>query len=203
MDISQGLRHLSSVDDKMKDLINSLPHPIFNSNEIYFSSLVKYLIYQQLSGKAALAIFNRYKKLFIKNSYENPHTIIAIDDNSLKSVGLSKQKILYIKNVANFFIDKSNKIDFSNLSNEQIRNDLITIKGVGPWTIDMFLMFTLGRPDIMPFNDLGIQKGFMHYYNLNSVPTIEFMKEKSTLWKPFRTLASIYLWHLIDDGFEW
>ena len=80
---------------------------------------------------------------------------------------------------------------------------LIRIKGVGRWTIDMFLMFTLQRPDVMPFSDLGVQKGFMKYYRLDKLPDLIFMQEKSKLWSPFRTIAAIYLWHLVDDGFQW
>ena len=203
MNINKGLKYLSSVDSKMNTLINTFPYPVFNSQESNFSSLVKYVIYQQLSGKAALSILNRYKALFFDNNYQDPKKVISIDTSALELCGLSKQKISYIRNVATFFIDSASNIDFCTYSNTQIREILIKIKGVGPWTINMFLMFNLKRPNIMPFTDLAIQKGFKEYYNLNTLPTITFMEEKSKLWEPFKTLASIYLWYLVDNGFEW
>ena len=203
MDIQEGLKHLSSVDDKMRKLIKTFPSPTFESDENNFSSLVKYIIYQQLSSRSASAIFDRYKRLLKNKKHKNPINVLSIDSDKLKSIGLSKQKVLYIKSIAKAFINKDIPNDFSNLSNHDINKILIKTKGIGHWTINMFLMFTLKREDIMPFSDLGIQKGFVKYYNLKFPPTIEFMKLKSELWKPFRTIASLYLWNLVDDDFKW
>jgi DNA-3-methyladenine glycosylase II len=80
---------------------------------------------------------------------------------------------------------------------------LITIKGIGPWTAQMFLIFTLNRPDIFPLGDLGVQKGFQKYFKLEKVPTLDIMKKKAEQWKPFRTVVSLYLWRVIDGPFEW
>ncbi len=203
IDVDKGLAYLSSVDDKMKKLIHQFPKPVFESNVNVFSSLIKYLIYQQLSGRSALAIFNRYKGLFINDQYNNPFNVSSINDDDFRSVGLSRQKISYIRNVAEEFINQDFSDGFLDFSNQEVIDVLIKIKGVGPWTINMFLMFTLQREDVMPFGDLGIKKGFATYYKLKELPSINFMKEKSKLWSPFRTIASIYLWYLIDDGFEW
>ena len=187
MEVENALIYLSSVDEKMKGLIDCFPKPVFNSTENKFSTLIKYLIYQQLSGKSASAIFERYKLLFKNHSYRNPNNVLSINQKRLKEIGLSKQKILYIRNVSQAFIKGEIPDSLSNFSNSEVKEFLIKIKGVGPWTVDMFLMFTLQRKDVMPFSDLGVQKGFV----------------KSELWKPFRTIASLYLWHLVDDGFVW
>tara|TARA_B100001250_G_C19531004_1_gene670392 strand:- start:152 stop:763 length:612 start_codon:yes stop_codon:yes gene_type:complete len=203
MNIDKGLRYLSSVDVKMNRLITSFSKPTFTVQENYFSSLVRYIIYQQLSGKSAFAIFNRYKMLFDRDEYNQPQIVIDKPDLDLMSVGLSRQKVSYIKNVGHFFINELTCEDLSKLSDDEIKDCLIQIKGVGPWTINMFLMFTLKREDIMPFSDLGIQKGFKLYFNLNSLPSVSFMIKKSKLWSPYNTLASIYLWYLVDDGFQW
>jgi len=187
----------------MKKLIISFPKPKFHSVENTFSSLVKYLIYQQLSGKAAFVIFQRYMSLLPNNAYKNPQKVLSISDDNLKLAGLSRQKILYIKNVATAYVNKNVPNNLTSLSNNDINDILIKIKGVGRWTIDMFLMFTLQRSDVMPFSDLGVQKGFMNYYQLDKLPDLLFMQEKSKSWSPFRTIAAIYLWHLVDDGFQW
>ncbi len=187
----------------MKVLISSFPKPKFHNNENYFSSLVKYIIYQQLSGKSAFAIFNRYKMLFENEDHKNPSSLLLKNDSDLVSVGLSKQKITYIKSVAYFFHNNLLPADLSNYSDDQIKNILININGIGPWTINMFLIFTLKREDVMPFSDLVIQKAFQKYYKLDFLPSVSFMQEKSQLWSPYNSIAAIYLWRLVDTGFQW
>ena len=203
MDIEKGLDYLSTVDDDMRRLITSFPKPQFNIVKNTFPSLVKYLIYQQLSSKAAFSIFKKYMSLFPGHTYQDPQKVLLESNKNLKQIGLSRQKVLYIQNVATAYVNGDIPDNLIDLSNNEINNILIKIKGVGRWTIDMFLMFTIQRPDVMPFSDLGIKKGFMNFYKLQTLPDDNFMKAKSQLWSPFRTLAAIYLWHLVDDGFEW
>ena len=109
---------------------------------------------------------------------------------------MSKQKINYIYEISKYF--SMNNISFKNLDNVDIYKHLIQIKGVGPWTIDMFLMFTLCRLDILPLGDLGIKKGFKILYELDELPTEKFMLKKSLKWMPYRTIASMYLWKIVD-----
>ena len=89
------------------------------------------------------------------------------------------------------------------MSDKEISSELIQIKGIGQWTIDMFLMFALNRPDVMPFLDLGIKKGMKSFFDLSELPTKNEMKIFSNKWKPYRTVACWYMWRLVDDGFEW
>ena len=117
---------------------------------------------------------------------------------------MSKQKAIYIKEIAKAFKSKTVQSDkLKEMTNDRIRSDLIKIKGIGPWTIDMFLMFTLNRPDILPTGDLGIQKGYMVFFDINFLPDKDYMINNSEKWRPFRTVACWYLWKLVDEDFQW
>ena len=201
--INKALKHLRN-DEIMKGPIDIYDEPTFESNNNYFNSLSKSIIYQQLSGKAAKTIFNRFIELYHGKDYPSPDDVIKTDHAILRSVGLSNAKAKYIKNISQAFLDGS--IDYKNLdnlSNDAIMEQLVAIKGVGPWTAQMFLMFTLNRPDVFPSGDLGVQKGFQHYFKLKELPTPKIMEERAQKWKPFRTVASLYFWKVVDGPFEW
>ena len=197
MTLNQSIQHLLK-DTQLKKIINKYPIPQFSYNKNYFDALSKTIIYQQLSGKVAKIIYVRFLKLFNKNS-PNPKQYLKINSSDLRRIGLSKQKINYINNLSIFFITNNNIAQLKNLSQKEIINELITIKGIGQWTIDMFMMFTLCKTDILPTGDLGIKKAFKQLYDLQKLPTEKFMKEKSSGWKPYRTIASCYLWMSIDN----
>ena len=113
---------------------------------------------------------------------------------------MSKQKAIYIKEIAKAF--KSNTVQSDKLkemTNDQIRSGLIKIKGIGPWTIDMFLMFTLNRLDVFPVLDLGIKKGFAKFFGLKNIPSENFMIKKANKWKPYRSIAAHYFWSISDN----
>ena len=202
MDITLALEVLSK-DSKMEKLIGNYGHPSFESKSNYFQSLMRYIVFQQLTGKVADIIYKRLIDL-LPNNKIIPKEVLMLNYENMKKIGLSSQKISYIKNLANYFdnnIFNSNKV--KKMSNEDISFELIKIKGVGQWTIDMFLMFTLNRADVMPYGDLGIQKGFKKIFNLDHLPSKKEMEEGSRIWSPYRTLACWYLWELIDDNFVW
>lgn len=199
--INSAINHLS-LDPKMNNLIGKYGKPKFDKQIDPFSSLSKTIIYQQLSGKAAQAIYKRFLNLF-NNNHPSPNDIIKLNNSSLSEIGLSQQKIIYINNLATFFIDNGRNIDFCNLSNDEIRNKLISIKGIGQWTIDMFLMFNLYRTDVLPVGDLGIKKALKILLNLNELPNEQDMIKKSKPWQPYRTIACWYLWNIVDDGAVW
>jgi len=195
--LNQAIRNLLK-DKKLKKIINKHPIPKFSYNDNYFDALSKSIIYQQLNGKVAKIIYIRFVKLFNKNS-PNPKQYLTIKNSDLQKIGLSKQKINYINNLSIFFVKNNNMLQLKNLSENEIINKLISIKGVGQWTIDMFMMFTLCKTDILPTGDLGIKKAFKQLYNLQALPTEKFMKDKSRDWKPYRTIACCYLWMVIDN----
>ncbi len=204
INIDNALKHLTISDRRFSKLIKKFGNPDFKSQKNYLKSLVRSIIYQQLSGKSAFAIYSRFIKLFPIGHFPDANEILLIPKQTYRDIGLSKQKIVYIKEIAKSFKQKIVESDkLSKMTNEQIRDTLIKIKGIGPWTIDMFLMFTLNRPDILPTGDLGIQKGYMVFFNLDFLPDKDYMIKKSVKWRPFRTVACWYLWKLVDDNFQW
>ncbi|HCN24906.1 MAG TPA: DNA-3-methyladenine glycosylase 2 family protein [Candidatus Marinimicrobia bacterium] len=202
--ILTALKYLKKTEPRFGTLIDEFGEPDFELQDNYFKSLVRSIIYQQLSGKSAFAIYNRYLQLFNSTEFPSPQQVLAIPDSHYKSIGLSRQKTCYIKEISQAFSNKEIiPENIPKMKDDEVRKQFIKIKGIGPWTIDMFLMFTLNRPDILPVNDLGIQKGFKSFFSLNELPDENFMVEKSEKWKPFRTIACWYLWKLVDDNFQW
>jgi len=191
--LDNAIAYLSN-DLKLQPLILKYSRPDFGVYADPFKSLIKYIIYQQLSIQSAKAIYTRFLDLF--NNKPTPTTLNVIKDVILKDIGISKQKINYIKEITKYFLNHN--IDFHSLTNKEVSDKLIQIKGIGPWTIDMFLMFTLYRTDILPIGDLGIKKGFKILYNLDELPTDQFMIKKSKKWNPYESIASMYLWKIVD-----
>ena len=203
MNINKGLKHLKQADEKMGRLIDEFEKPEFKKDLNYFEALVRAIVYQQLSGKAAATIYKRFKNLFIKNKYPSPIMVMEKSNEELRSVGLSNQKASYIHNIANAFYTGAVPKDINNIGDNEVIECLTTIKGVGPWTAEMFLMFTLNRPDVFPVTDLGIQKGFQLFFQLDKLPRPDQMIKNAEPWSPYRTLASWYLWRLVEGPFEW
>ena len=202
--MEDGINYLSSLDKNLSKFLKQFDVPVLPIEEDYFWSLTRSVIYQQISGKAAKKISDRYLKLFSKGSKMSPVDVIKIDIEKIQSVGISRQKSGYIKNIANAFDEGLvNETQLHKLSDKEIIDQLVKIKGVGRWTAEMFLIFTLRRPDIFPVTDLGVQKGFQIYYNLDELPSIDMMNEKSENWKPYRTIMSLYLWFAVEGPFEW
>ena len=202
MNIDTGLIHLSSVDPKMERLINKFEKPYFVKENNYFESIVRSIIYQQLSTKSASKIYGRFNKLF-ENGSLNPESVIEQSNDTYRSIGLSRQKISYIFNVADAYTNGMIPQNIDKYGDEDIINTLIQIKGIGKWTAQMFLIFTLNRPDILPELVLGIKKGFKIYFKLNQLPSEDYMQKKAEKWRPYRTLACWYLWRLVEGPFEW
>lgn len=203
MNIKKGLDHLRRVDKKLARLINEFEAPEFKEENNYFDALVRAIVYQQLSGKAASTIYKRFKNLFEDGVNLSPEDVLNKPHEELRTVGLSTQKAAYVRNIAEAFANGSIPKNLAELKDEEVIKILIAIKGVGPWTAEMFLMFTLQRPDILPVTDLGIQKGMQLLCKLDELPTMEFMMKTAEPWQPYRTVASWYLWRLVEGPFEW
>lgn len=199
-----GINYLSSLNVNLSKFLKSYNIPNLPIEKNYFWSLCRSVIYQQISGKAAKKISERYLSLYENGPRMLPSEVVDIDIKKILKVGISRQKASYIKNIAHAFntkiIDEKN---ISKLDDQEIISQLTTIKGVGKWTAEMFLIFTLRRPDVFPVTDLGVQKGFKIFYSLDDLPTIELMNKKSESWKPYRTIMSLYLWYAIEGPFEW
>ena len=164
-----------------------------------FQALAEAIIYQQLSGKAAATILKRFVALFPGKKFPKPADVLKIKVEKLRSAGLSNQKASYIKDLALKCTDGT--IDpkkFKRMSDEEIIEHVTAVKGIGEWTAHMFLMFTLQRPDVLPVGDLGIQKAFQKVFKLKKLPKPEQMEKLARGWSGHRTLASFYLWRLVD-----
>ena len=199
-----GINYLSSLNVNLSKFLKSYNVPTLPVEKNYFWALCRSVIYQQISGKAAKKISDRYLSLYANGPRMLPSEVIDINIKKIFKVGISRQKASYIKNIAHAFnmkiIDEKN---ISKLDDQEIISQLMAIKGVGRWTAEMFLIFTLRRSDIFPVTDLGVQKGFKIFYSLDDLPTIELMNKKSESWKPYRTIMSLYLWYAVEGPFEW
>ena len=201
MDITAGL-DLLKRDKIMQVLIKKYGKPDFSPGQDYFQSLFRSIVFQQLSGEAAQTIYKRLVNLIAETSNLCPNEVLKLDKDDMRKAGLSFQKINYVRNLADYFENNSfKKKDVERMTDEEISKELTQIKGIGQWTVDMFLMFTLNRADILPYKDLGIQKGIMKILNMKNLPSKNEMKNCSRKWRPYRTIACWYLWKIADDKF--
>ena len=201
MDIVAGI-DLLKRDKIMQVLINKYGTPDFNPGQDYFQSLFRSIVFQQLSGEAAQTIFKRLVNLIAETSNLCPNEVLKLDKDDMRKAGLSFQKINYVRNLADYFENNSlQKKNVEEMTDEEISKELIQIKGIGQWTVDMFLMFTLNRADILPYKDLGIQKGIMKIFKMKNLPSKNEMENCSRKWRPYRTIACWYLWRIADDKF--
>jgi DNA-3-methyladenine glycosylase II len=191
--------HLKNNAPELIPLIDSIELPTLTSKDVY-SDLLDSIVSQQLSVKAAGTIFARFLDLF-PNRYPAPEWVLLLEHDQLRAVGLSGQKANYIKNTAQFFLDNELiEKDWTTVSDDEIIKQLTTIKGVGKWTVQMILMFTLQREDILPVDDLGIQQGMTRLYNMDASAK-SFKKDMENLaesWRPYRSIASRYIWKWKD-----
>lgn len=199
--LAMGARHLSNADPILAPIIASSPLPTLQPHKNYYQELVESIVSQQLSVTAAAAIMKRFMGLF-SDEFPSPESILQYDIEAYRTVGLSRQKASYIRDLAEKVTDGSvvfTKLD--TLSNQEIISELTAIKGVGVWTVHMFLMFCMGRLDILPSGDLGIRNGIQKLYALNERPDdqeIHAIAQKNK-WHPYETLASWYVWRSLGN----
>ncbi|AKD55629.1 DNA-3-methyladenine glycosylase family protein [Spirosoma radiotolerans] len=197
---SPALRHLA-LDPVMARIIAETPSPkIFNdyADDLYMA-LLESIVSQQISVKAADAIFGRFRALFPDN-YPDAKALLLKTTDELRSAGLSFQKIKYLQSVATFSLEKPmDRAHVDAMTDEEIVQYLLPIKGVGRWTVEMLLMFVLNRPDIFPIDDLVIRQRMMRAYpeqtnGLTGKPLYKVLLDLAEPWRPYRTTASRYLW---------
>ena len=187
---------LSAKDKKLSKLIKSYPDDFLFSKSDPFFTLARSIVGQQISVKAAQSVWDR---LEIKIKKIKPEIILKTHSSTLKSVGLSRQKVKYIKNLANAFIEKKIKINlWDKMNDEEIVQDLTQIKGIGIWTVEMFMIFNLCRADIFPLDDIGMIKGLCKLYKISYPTEKEKIIKIGKKWKPYRSVATWYLWRSLD-----
>jgi DNA-3-methyladenine glycosylase II len=200
MKVTDKIYLILSKDPVMKDLIKKydLYEWPLSEGDVYID-LVEAIVGQQLSVKAADSILKRFKTLFEEEKIA-AEKIVLLNEQIIRNVGLSKSKVLYIKELSQLVVDK--RVDLQALSKKsdhEIAEELLKIKGVGPWTIDMILIFTLHREDIFPIGDLGIRTAISNLYNVDR-DDHEKLIAIAKNWQPYRSYACRYLWKYLDNS---
>src|SRR6185437_4675079 len=201
-------------DKQLAKLIQKYEKPTMDwggrGGKSIFQALVRAIVYQQLSGKAAATIFARFIALFNKPNtpegkmkFPKPEDVLKMPFEKLRSAGLSGPKAIYIQDLAQKFTDGTIKHKtLHTMTTEEVTAHLTQVKGVAVWTVHMLQIFTLGRLDVLPVGDLAIQKGFMHVYKLKKLPNAKEMELLAKPWRGHASVASWYLWRVMDEGFK-
>lgn len=201
MDVA--LAHLSKFDSRLGKLIDAYEHPQFSPHTSYYQELASSIISQQLSVKAAATIEKRFVELFESSSFPTPKQILEKDVEQLRAVGMSRPKAGYIQDLAMKILDGTVQFDhLDQLSNQEIIDELTKVKGIGVWTVHMFLMFCMGRLDVLPVGDLGIKNGIQKLYGLDTLPSADDVEmiARDNAWHPYESVASWYIWQSLDNA---
>jgi DNA-3-methyladenine glycosylase II len=202
-EIRKAINHLSKNDKVISTIIKNIGIINLKPSNNYFDALLRSIIGQQLSVRAADTICGRFMNFF--HNKPEPEQIIQTDHVVLRNLGLSNSKVRYVKDLAQKILTK--EISLKNLSrktDEEIMGELTKVKGVGVWTVHMFLIFSLNRLNVLPYSDLGIRKSLMLNYGLRKLPDekkINLMAVKNS-WHPYCSILSMYLWRSLDNNFE-
>jgi DNA-3-methyladenine glycosylase II len=207
--ILEKIQYLKRKDKVLASIIKENLKDLPKTNKTIYEDLLSHIIGQQLSVKAALSIEKKFLNFF-ENKFPLPDKILQTSLEELKSLGLSRQKILYMGEVANFF-NKQNitEKDLKKLSDEEIIKLLTQIKGIGKWTVEMILIFNLQREDVFSAGDLGLVRAIEKLYKIEKVKNFTSRKHSEKIleiaenWKPYRSLAVRYLWKFKDGDFDW
>jgi DNA-3-methyladenine glycosylase II len=202
VDAALVMRELSRADRRLARVIRRVgafptkkrkpQHP--------YASLLQAIVYQQIAGKAAEAIFGRVKALGA-SGFPTPEEVLGASKAKLRRAGLSRQKIAAVKDLAAKTLDGTVPplAKIRRMSEEEIHERLTRVRGIGEWSVQMFLMSRLGRPDVLPAHDYGIRKGFQRVYGHKDVPKPQVILEHGERWRPYRSIASWYLWRAIEE----
>lgn len=198
--MGEAEQHLSAVCKRFARVVaNHAPYPTkFEKKKDPYRALVRSVVYQQLSGKAAGTIHGRVLALFPGKDHPDPEDLLDASPDLLRGAGLSRQKIAAIKDVSQKRIDGiiPEARNLARMNNDEIIERLTAARGVGRWTVEMYLMFTLGRPDVLPIDDLGVRKGAEKLYRRKFTP--KELGKYGERWAPYRSAAAWHLWRLLD-----
>lgn len=188
------LAHFRKHDPRMAAVMKKVgPHRLRPDNR-YFQVLTRAIVSQQISTKAADSIYSRFVALF-EGRRPRPAPLLSMQDENLRCVGLSRQKIVYMKDLALHFEEgRIRPRRFRSLENHEIIEQLIEVKGIGRWTAEMFLIFSLNRPDVLPVDDLGLRAAVQKIYNLKTQPDAGKLRTLCAAWNPYESVATWYAW---------
>jgi 3-methyladenine DNA glycosylase/8-oxoguanine DNA glycosylase len=199
---SASVRYLKRIDPVLASVIEAVgPCRIrVNAEGSHFQALTRSIVYQQLSGKAAATILSRVIALF-PDGVATPEAFQAATDEQLRAAGLSRQKISYVRDLSSKVAGGELPLDaVDSMDDDDLIDHLVQVKGIGRWTAQMFLMFRLGRRDVLPELDLGIQNAIRRAYRMRKRPTPKQVKRVGAKWAPHSTVACWYLWRSLDNG---
>lgn len=201
-DLDHSRTYLRSADPVLAALIDQVGNiEVRPADPNAFQALSRSIIFQQLSGTAAGAIYRKFQALFglEGDAFPAPEQVLPLSDDDLRSAGLSRQKIASIRSLSEHFASgELGSERFEHWDDEEIIAHLTRVRGVGRWTAEMFLMFHLRRPDVLPVNDLGINRAIMKRYGLEAMPRPDAVKAIGEPWRPHATVACLYLWRSED-----
>jgi DNA-3-methyladenine glycosylase II len=193
----KAVNHLKKSDPILRAIIEHVGPCRMEFGVPEFCSLAEAIVYQQLNGKAAVTIFNRFAAL--AGEPLTPEGILKLSDEELRSVGLSKQKSAYLKDLA--AKTAAGLLDFTQLpelTDDEVIQHLTQVKGIGVWTAHMFLMFSLRRPNVLPTGDYGVQMAIRKHYKKRKLPKPKDMEKIARAWEPYRSVACWYMWRSLD-----
>jgi DNA-3-methyladenine glycosylase II len=194
-DALAAIRRLKRADPVLARIIKEVGPFRIRIGRRRFQALARAIIFQQLAGRAAAAIYLRFVGLFPGQSFPTPAQVLALSDDEMRRAGLSRQKSLYLRDLAAHVENRSlNFHRFAAMSDEEVIAELTRVKGIGRWTAEMFLMFNLGRPDVLPLDDLGLRIAARKAYKLSALPTKRELEQIGERWRPYRSVATWYLW---------
>ena len=194
----KAINHIASKDERMARVVKACKeNPALKNQGKPFESLCRSIVHQQLATKAAATIHSRFKALY-GGKDPKPEQILDTPDEKMRACGLSRQKTSYLKDLSQKVMDGTVEIhELDHLTDEEIIKELTSVKGIGVWTAQMFLMFNLGRLDVFPVKDLGIRNGMQKLYKLRTVSD-EKLEKIADKWRPYRSVGSWYVWRYKD-----
>ncbi len=198
----KAILHLRKADPVLAAMIEKVGPYRMEYREPDFGTLVRSIVYQQISGKVAAAILARLVAL-VPSHKLTPRTILRLTPEQMRSVGLSAQKVAYIRDLADH--TKARSVDFASidgLADQEVIEHLTRVKGIGVWTAQMFLMFALRRLDVLPVGDLGVRAAIKRAYQLEELPTAKEIEQLAAGWRPYCSVATWYLWRSLDGPAE-
>ena len=202
MDHEDAHRHLAATDPRMAQLIDrSRRYDLRPVGSVRpFDALAESIAYQQLSGKAAATIWKRVRALYPKRKYLDPRLVLKTPDRKLRAAGLSGSKVAALKDLAARTIDGTvpSARALAKMTDEEIIERLITVRGIGRWTVEMLLLFDLVRPDVWPVHDYGVQKGFAKTFGRRKLPKPKQLMKLGDKFRPHRSVAAWYFWRALD-----
>ncbi|XVE56059.1 hypothetical protein DITRI_Ditri03aG0206400 [Diplodiscus trichospermus] len=198
-EVETAIRHLRNADPLLASLIDVHPPPSFDTFHTPFLALTRSILYQQLALKAGTSIYTRFIALCGGENYVVPETVLSLTPQQLRQIGVSGRKASYLHDLARKY--QTGILSDSaivNMDDKSLFTMLTMVNGIGSWSVHMFMIFSLHRPDVLPINDLGVRKGVQLLYNLEELPRPSQMDQLCEKWRPYRSVASWYLWRFVE-----